>query len=49
MSWWAVCGYLLLSVAALRTGALTRALNTLGVILGIAGILTIDPALWPRA
>jgi hypothetical protein len=36
---------LLLSVAALRTGALTRALNTLGVMIGIAGILTIIPAL----
>jgi hypothetical protein len=36
---------LLLSVAALRTGTLTRALNTLGVIMGIAGILTIVPAL----
>jgi hypothetical protein len=36
---------LLLSVAALRTGALTRALNTLGVIIGIAGILTIIPTL----
>jgi hypothetical protein len=36
---------LLLSVAALRTGTLTRALNTLGVIIGIAGILTIVPAL----
>lgn len=36
---------LLLSVAALRTGMLTRALNTLGVIISIAGILTIVPAL----
>ena len=36
---------LLLSVAALRTGGLTRALNYLGVVLGIAGILTIVPAL----
>jgi hypothetical protein len=36
---------LLLSVAALRTGTLTRALNYLGVMLGIAGILTIVPAL----
>ena len=36
---------LLLSVAALRTGGLTRALNTLGLVLGVAGILTIVPAL----
>jgi len=36
---------LLLSVAALRTGQLNRALNYLGVMLGIAGILTIVPAL----
>ena len=36
---------LLLSVAALRTGTLTRALNTLGVIISVAGILTIIPAL----
>jgi hypothetical protein len=36
---------LLLSVAALRTGQLSRALNYLGVILGIAGLLTIVPAL----
>ncbi len=36
---------LLLSVAALRTGGLTRPLNYLGVVLGIAGILTIIPAL----
>jgi hypothetical protein len=36
---------LLLSVAALRTGMLTRALNTLGVIIGLAGVLTIIPAL----
>ena len=36
---------LLLSLAALRTGGLTRALNYLGVVLGIAGILTMIPAL----
>ncbi len=36
---------LLLSVAALRTGQLNRALNYLGVMLGIAGLLTIVPAL----
>ena len=37
---------LLLSVAALRTGALPRALNILGVLLGVAGTLTIIPALF---
>jgi hypothetical protein len=37
---------LLLSVAALRTGQLNRALNTLGVVLSVAGILTIVPALY---
>ena len=37
---------LLLSVAALRTGQLNRALNYLGVVLGIAGILTLIPALF---
>lgn len=37
---------LLLSVAALRTGGLNRALNYLGVVLGIAGILTLIPALF---
>ena len=37
---------LLLSVAALRTGRLNRALNVLGVILGAAGILTLVPALF---
>lgn len=37
---------LLLSVAALRTGGLNRALNYLGVALGIAGILTLIPALF---
>jgi hypothetical protein len=37
---------LLLSVAALRTGQLSRALNCLGLILGVAGILTIVPALY---
>jgi hypothetical protein len=36
---------LLLSLAALRTGGLTRALNYLGVVLGVAGILTMIPAL----
>jgi hypothetical protein len=36
---------LLLSVAAWRSGRLTRALNGLGVIVGVAGILTIIPAL----
>jgi hypothetical protein len=36
---------LLLSVAALRTGNLNRALNCFGVIVGVAGILTIVPAL----
>ncbi|CAG1772583.1 hypothetical protein BAC2_02706 [uncultured bacterium] len=37
---------LLLSVAALRTGQLNRALNYLGVVLGIAGSLTLIPALF---
>jgi len=37
---------LLLSVAALRTGQLNRGLNTLGVVLGVAGMLTIVPALY---
>ncbi|MBI5567074.1 MAG: DUF4386 family protein [Chloroflexi bacterium] len=36
---------LLLSVAALRTGGLNRAVNYLGVVLGIAGSLTLIPAL----
>jgi hypothetical protein len=36
---------LLLSLAALRTGGLTRATSYLGVFLGIAGILTLIPAL----
>jgi hypothetical protein len=36
---------LLVSLAALRTGELTRALNYLGVTLGIVGILTVVPAL----
>jgi hypothetical protein len=36
---------LLLSVAALRADGLTRTLNYLGMVLGIAGILTIIPAL----
>jgi hypothetical protein len=37
---------LLLSVAALRTGQLNRELNILGVLLGVAGMLTIVPALY---
>jgi hypothetical protein len=37
---------LLLSVAALRTNALPRALNILGVLLGVAGTLTMIPALF---
>ena len=36
---------LLLSLAALRTGGLTRAPSYLGVFLGIAGILTMIPSL----
>jgi hypothetical protein len=36
---------LLLSLAAVRTGGLTRAPSYLGVFLGIAGILTMIPAL----
>ena len=36
---------LLLSLGALRTGELTRTLNYLGVAVGVAGILTIVPAL----
>lgn len=36
---------LLLSVAALRTGQLSRALSIFGVALGVAGMLTIAPAL----
>lgn len=36
---------LLLSLAAVRTGGLTRALGYLGMLLGIAGILTMTPAL----
>jgi hypothetical protein len=36
---------LLLSWAALRTGALSRVLNFLGVVIGVAGILSIIPAL----
>jgi hypothetical protein len=34
---------LLISLAALRTGELRRALNYLGVVLGVAGILTLIP------
>ena len=37
---------LLLSVAALRTGQLSRGLNILGVVLAVAGMLTIVPALY---
>jgi hypothetical protein len=37
---------LLLSVAALRTGQLSRGLAILGVVLGVAGMLTIVPALF---
>jgi hypothetical protein len=37
---------LLLSVAALRTRQLNRALNYLGLVLGVAGMLTIVPALY---
>lgn len=37
---------LLLSVAALRTGQLSRALSIFGVVLGVAGMLTIVPALY---
>lgn len=36
---------LLISWAALRTGELSRALNYLGVVIGVAGILSIVPAL----
>lgn len=36
---------LLLSVAALKSGGLTKGLNYLGVMLGVAGILTIIPTL----
>jgi hypothetical protein len=37
---------LLLSVAALRTGQLSRGLAILGVVLAVAGLLTIVPALY---
>jgi hypothetical protein len=37
---------LLLSVAALRTGQLSRGVNILGAVLGLAGMLTIVPALY---
>ncbi|MCU0503524.1 MAG: DUF4386 family protein [Anaerolineae bacterium] len=37
---------LLLSVAALRTGQLSRALNWFGLIVGVVGMLTIVPALY---
>lgn len=36
---------LLVSFAALRTGALPKALNFLGVVIGVAGILMLVPAL----
>ena len=36
---------LLLSWAALRTGALSKVLNYLGVVVGVAGIISIVPAL----
>ena len=36
---------LLISLAALRTGGFPRALNYLGVVIGVAGILTVVPAL----
>jgi hypothetical protein len=36
---------LLLSLAALRTGGLNKALNYLGLALGVVGILTVIPAL----
>ena len=36
---------LLLSWAALRAGGLPRALNYLGVVIGVAGLLTVVPAL----
>lgn len=36
---------LLLSWAALRTGALAKAMNYLGLLIGVAGILTVVPAL----
>lgn len=36
---------LLLSWAALRTGELSRALNYLGVVVGLAGVISIVPAL----
>lgn len=36
---------LLVSWAALRTGGLPKALNYLGVVIGVAGILTVVPAL----
>lgn len=36
---------LLISWAALRAGALPRALNYLGVVIGISGVLTVVPAL----
>jgi hypothetical protein len=36
---------LLVSAAALRAGELPRALNYFGVVIGVAGLLTVVPAL----
>jgi hypothetical protein len=36
---------LLVSVAALRTGALPKALNWLGIVIGVAGIVSVIPVL----
>ena len=36
---------LLVSVAALRTGALPKSLNWLGVVIGVAGVVSVVPAL----
>ena len=36
---------LLVSVAALRTGGLPKALNRLGILIGIAGIASVIPPL----
>jgi hypothetical protein len=36
---------LLVSLAALRAGGLPRVLNYLGVVIGVAGLLTVVPAL----
>ena len=37
---------LLVSIAAWRIGELTRPLNILGIIIGVAGIVTVAPALY---